>query len=322
MGLLQFSMQDTTHAIGTLAIFLAAGSRIAPAVLRLQQGAVTIRANSGAASATLDLMSELRGATGTKLVSDTLALEHTGFIPDIRISNVSFTYPGANTPAVSGIELDILEGQFIAIVGPSGSGKTTLVDLLLGVLEPSAGKILISGINPVDAVSKWPGAISYVAQDITIANGTIRENITLGFPSNAASDSLINETLQKSHLMEFVDKLNGGMNTHVGERGGLLSGGQRQRLGIARAMLTRPKLLVLDEATSSLDGATEFDISDSLFSLRGSTTVIMIAHRLSTVIKADLVVYLNQGSIGAKGTFKEVRDAVPDFDLQAKLMGI
>jgi ABC-type multidrug transport system fused ATPase/permease subunit len=322
MGFIQFSLQDTVEAVGTMAIFLAAGSRIAPAVLRLQQGAVAIRSNSGAALATLDLISELEGANTTELVSDSLTIDHQGFKPVVRFSNVSFTYPSKITPAISNVDLEVNEGHFIAVVGSSGSGKTTLVDLMLGVLEPSDGMILISGENPVDAVSKWPGAISYVAQDVTIANGTIRENITLGYPSTAASDSLINETLKVSHLIEFVEKLDSGMHTNVGERGTLLSGGQRQRLGIARAMLTRPKLLVLDEATSSLDGVTEFDVSESLLFLRGTTTVIMIAHRLSTVRKADLVVYLHEGRVVARGSFDEVRNAVPDFDQQAKLMGI
>ena len=322
MGFLQFSTQDTSHAIGTLAIFLASGSRIAPAVLRLQQGAMVIRANSGAASLTLELISELKGKNSTMLVSDTIDIDHSGFMPSITISNVSFTYPGKDLSAISNIELRIKEGQFIAIVGSSGSGKTTLVDLILGVLEPQSGSILVSGENPVNAVAKWPGAISYVAQDVTIANGSIRENVTLGYPSDAVSDSLIHESLEAAHLNAFVGKMKNGVNTYVGERGALLSGGQRQRLGIARAMLTRPKLLVLDEATSSLDGATEFDISASLNILRGTTTVIMIAHRLSTVRSADLVVYLQDGQIIAKGTFEEVRDSVPDFDKQAKLMGI
>lgn len=322
MGFLQFSMQDTTQAVATLAIFLASGSRIAPAVLRLQQGAVIIRANSGAARVTLELMSELEGKLATDLVSDVLQIQHRGFSPTITVSKVSFSYPGKDFMAVSNVDLEIKEGQFIAIVGSSGSGKTTLVDLLLGVLEPDTGNILVSGENPVNAVAKWPGAISYVAQDVTIANGSIRENITLGYPSSAVSDSLIYETLEISHLKEFVEKLSGGIDTKVGERGAFLSGGQRQRLGIARALLTRPKLLVLDEATSSLDGITEFDISESLNSLRGRTTVVMIAHRLSTVRNADLVVYLHKGAVTAAGTFEEVRMAVPNFDKQAKLMGI
>ena len=322
MGIVHFSMGDSTQAISTLAIFLASGSRIAPAVLRLQQGAVIIRANSGAAVVTLDLISELQDRNATELVSDIINTDHLGFKPDIEISKISFTYPGKQTPAISEVELKIKDGQFIAIVGSSGSGKTTLVDLLLGVLEPSDGSILVSGENPVGAIAKWPGAVSYVAQDVTIGNGTIRENITLGYPSSAVSDLLVGETLELSHLKEFVEKLEKGIHTEVGERGALLSGGQRQRLGIARALVTRPKLLVLDEATSSLDGATEFDISESLNLLRGSTTVIMIAHRLSTVRKADLVVYLHKGSVAARGTFEEVRIAVPDFDKQAKLMGI
>jgi ABC-type multidrug transport system fused ATPase/permease subunit len=172
------------------------------------------------------------------------------------------------------------------------------------------------------AVAKWPGAISYVPQDIVIAAGTIRENVALGYPIQAATDELITSALRVAALNKFVEELPDGVDTQVGERGARISGGQRQRLGIARAMFTRPHLLVLDEATSSLDSETEASISEAINALRGSTTVVLIAHRLSTVRNADIVVYLSEGKILAKGTFEEVRNTVPDFDRQAKLMGL
>ena len=150
----------------------------------------------------------------------------------------------------------------------------------------------------------------------------MRENIALGYPSEVATDDLVIDALKVAQLDKFVADLPNGLDTQVGERGARISGGQRQRLGIARAMFTRPHLLVLDEATSSLDGETEASIADAINALRGLTTVVMIAHRLSTVRNADMVVYLSEGKIVAVGTFEEVREEVPDFDRQAKLMGL
>jgi ABC-type multidrug transport system fused ATPase/permease subunit len=182
--------------------------------------------------------------------------------------------------------------------------------------------VSISGVNPLDSIGKWPGAISYVPQDVVISNGTIRENIAMGFPSVVATDDLVWDAIKIAQLTEFVESLPFGLDTPVGERGTKISGGQRQRLGIARAMFTKPKLLVLDEATSSLDGQTEADISDAIQKLQGSVTVVLIAHRLSTVRNVNQVIYMADGEIVARGNFDEVRSAVPDFDRQAQLMGL
>jgi ABC-type multidrug transport system fused ATPase/permease subunit len=235
---------------------------------------------------------------------------------------VSLTYPHKNSRAISEISLSIPAGASIAFVGPSGAGKTTIIDVLLGVLNPDEGSVLISGLSPLLAVSKWPGAVSYVPQDVVIAAGTIRENVSLGYPSESVTDELVHSALRVAHLDQFVASLPLGIDTQVGERGAKISGGQRQRLGIARAMFTRPQLLVLDEATSSLDGETEASVSQAINSLRGSTTVVMIAHRLSTVRNADIVVYLSEGKVVSMGSFDEVRQSVPDFDRQALLMGL
>ena len=220
------------------------------------------------------------------------------------------------------IDLKVARGQSIAIVGPSVAGKTTLVDVLLGLLEPNAGEVLISGVIPRKAIESWTGAIAYVPQNVAIVNGTIRENITLGYSVGSEFDQFVHEALKLAQLTELVEGLPNGLDTNVGERGTKLSGGQRQRLGIARALFTNPKLLVLDEATSSLDGQTESDISEAIRSLHGQVTVVLIAHRLSTVRTADQVFYLEGGKIISKGTFSEVRNAVPDFDTQAELSGM
>jgi ABC-type multidrug transport system fused ATPase/permease subunit len=322
IGAAQFILQDATHAVATLAIFLAAGTRIAPAVLRVQQGSIMIRGSLGQASPTLDLIDVLGNSPMIENVDDTVDIVHEGFQSEIKVVDVTLTYPNKPIPAISDITLTIPSGTSVAFVGPSGAGKTTIIDVLLGVLNPDKGNVLISGLSPLSAVAKWPGAVSYVPQDVVISAGTIRENVALGYPAEEATDELVMSALKVAHLDDFVSNLPEGLDTQVGERGAKISGGQRQRLGIARAMFTHPHLLVLDEATSSLDGETEASISDAIHALRGSTTVVMIAHRLSTVRNADIVVYLSEGKVLATGTFDEVRNNVPDFDRQAKLMGL
>jgi ABC-type multidrug transport system fused ATPase/permease subunit len=318
----QFFMHDSVRAVSTLGVFLAAGTRITPAVLRIQQGSLHIRGSVGRASPTLDLINTLGSDPLIENLDDSVNSVHEGFKASIEIKNVSFTYPDNKSPALDGVSLTVPAGNSVAIVGPSGAGKTTLVDILLGVIEPTKGEVFISGVTPLDAIEKWPGAISYVPQDVMISKKSIRENIGLGYPYEAATEALINSALSVSYLTEFVNSLPQGLNTLVGERGVNISGGQRQRLGIARAMLTNPLLLALDEATSALDGETEASITKSIYSLRGLVTIVMVAHRLSTVRDADVVVYMAEGRIITTGTFEEVRKAVPDFDRQAKLMNL
>lgn len=322
IGAIQFFMQDAAQAVSTLAIFLAAGSRMAPAVLRIQQGSILMKSSIGMAKPTLDLIEFLGDSKLLENMDDEVHTSHDGFEAKIAVENVSITYPGNTKRALSNISVKAPPGTVIAIVGPSGAGKTSLVDVLLGVLEPDSGTVHISGVTPLEAISKWPGAIAYVPQDVLVANGSIRENVALGYPLEAATDELVNDAIRIASLTEFVASLPEGLDTNLGERGAKISGGQRQRIGIARALFTKPKLLVLDEATSALDGGTEESISADIQKLKGSTTLVLIAHRLSTVRDADLVFYMDKGEIVARGTFEEVRNAVPDFDRQAKLMGL
>jgi ABC-type multidrug transport system fused ATPase/permease subunit len=322
IGATQFVLQDATHAVSTLSVFLAAGTRIAPAVLRIQQGTIQIKNSLGAAAPTLDLIELLDRVKLELSTDDKLDILHSGFTAEINVKNVSAIYPGMKLPALSEISFDVYAGESVAVVGESGAGKTTLIDVLLGVLNTDSGSVAISGLAPADTVMRWPGAIAYVPQDVTIAAGTFRENVALGYPVEEATDELVMRALKIAHLDEYVNSLPNGIDTEVGERGARISGGQRQRLGIARAMFTQPHLLVLDEATSALDGETEANISESISALRGSTTVLMIAHRLSTVRNADKIIYLSQGKIVAMGKFEYLRSVVPDFDRQAKLMGL
>jgi ABC-type multidrug transport system fused ATPase/permease subunit len=319
---IQFSLQDAAHSIAVLSVFLAASTRIAPAVLRIQQGALNIRGSLGTATPTLELIEQLGDAEEIETVDDALETQHSGFDPEVIVQNVSLTYPSKEVAAIGDVSIEVKVGSSIAIVGPSGAGKTTLVDALLGVLEPDFGTITISGYKPLEAIAKWPGAISYLPQDVLISNGTIRENVSLGYPSEIVSDELVWNALKVAKLDVFVSGLPKGLHTYVGDRGTQISGGQRQRLGIARAMLTFPKLLVLDEATSALDGETELGITEAISDLHGKVSIIMIAHRLSTIRNADVVYYMDKGLVVAKGSFDEVRKLVPDFDHQAELMGL
>jgi ABC-type multidrug transport system fused ATPase/permease subunit len=317
-----FLSQDATRAVATLAVFMASVTRIAPAVMRIQQGAIAIRQSLGTAQPTLELIESLQEDSELDETENLLNTEHHGFQGIVELKQLSFKYPTKQDPVLKSIDLKVKEGEFLAIVGSSGAGKTTLVDVILGVLKQDSGEIYISGKPPLDSIKTWPGAISYVPQDVVISSGNIRENVSLGFPSSEVHDAMVWRALETAQLSEFVKQLPFGLETQVGERGTKLSGGQRQRLGIARAMFTQPKLLVLDEATSSLDGQTEADISEAIQSLKGSVTIIMIAHRLSTVRNASRVIYMSEGSVLASGTFDEVRKLVPDFDRQASLMGL
>jgi len=319
---IQFALQDARHATAALSVFLAAGTRIAPAIMRLQQSFIQMRSGIGAALPTLELIESLKDVPEVEHVEDSLDTSHQGFEPDISLHSIYFSYPGKQVHTLSELTLNLGKGSATAIVGPSGAGKTTLVDILLGVLQPDEGDVTVSGLRPLDAISKWPGAIAYVPQDVALSNGTFRENLTMGYPIDLAPDELCWEALRVAQLDIFVRELPLGLDQPIGERGTNLSGGQRQRLGIARAMLTKPKLLVLDEATSALDGQTELDISNAINDLKGIVTVVMIAHRLSTVRNSDQVIYMDKGKIVAKGKFEEVRKAVPDFDHQAQLMGL
>lgn len=319
---LQFIANDSAQAVGSLTLFLAAGTRITPALLRVQQNLVSINGSIVRAKPTLDLFSMTDPNLKLPEYVSNIDTEHVGFEAKIVISNVSFRYPGGEVNTLTSIDLQINPGETVAVVGPSGAGKSTLIDLILGIYLPSQGKITLAGCTPAESINKWPGAIGYVPQEVVLMSGSIAENIASGFDPSEVSEKLVNDSIAIAQLGDFVSSLPLGVATQVGERGGNLSGGQRQRVGIARAMFTKPQLLVLDEATSSLDGQTESEISEAIQGLKGKVTLILIAHRLSTVQKADRVIYLKNGEIVAQGSFDEVRKAVPDFNKQAQLMGL
>jgi ABC-type multidrug transport system fused ATPase/permease subunit len=240
----------------------------------------------------------------------------------VVLDNVSFTYDDASEPALREASLSAPGGSSLALVGSTGAGKSTLADVILGVLQPDEGTVLLSGVSPRSAIARWPGAVSYVPQAVALVVGTVKENVAFGVPADEIDEELAWEALHRAHLADFLVASREGLATPIGERGFKLSGGQRQRLGIARALYTRPKLLVLDEATSALDAETELAIIQTLEELEGEVTTVTIAHRLATVRRADMLLYLEGGRIVASGTFEEVRGTVGNFDRQAALLGL
>jgi len=319
---IQFYLFDSNRAIAVISVFLAASTRIAPAVIRLQQNIIQVKSGLAGAKPTFDLIEELKGVKELGRVETVISTNHSDFSPKVKLSNLKFIYSDAADETIQDISLDISEGKFIAFVGPSGGGKSTLIDLILGLLAPSSGSITISGLTPVDAIKKWPGSIGYVPQDVFIENSTVKENICLGFNPESVPDDLVWQALQLADLSEFVKGLEGQLSYRISDAGKNLSGGQRQRLGIARALLTKPKIVIFDEATSALDAETENRVSESILKLTGECTVIFIAHRLSVVRSADMIYYLDKGQIINQGTFEELRKLNADFNNQANFMGI
>lgn len=324
-----FATQDSVAAVGTLALFLAAGTRVMPSLLRLQGAALVLRGAAGAAGPTFELADELANPLDSPSVpieasriKDRIREGNPGFSPTLQLVEINVRYPGATELALEGVSLSVDAGSSLALVGRSGAGKSTLADVLLGVLQPESGTALLGGLPPSQSVEKWPGGISYVPQEVVLANGTIKSNVALGLPDDAVDDEMVWEALERAHFSDYLRDEREGIHTEIGERGVRLSGGQRQRLGIARALYTRPRLLVLDEATSALDAETEQAITRTINELEGQVTTVIIAHRLSTVRSVDKVVYLANGRVYAVGTFEDVLRSVPAFQEQARLMGL
>jgi ABC-type multidrug transport system fused ATPase/permease subunit len=220
------------------------------------------------------------------------------------VDNVSFGYSSKEDYLIKNLSLTISEGQFVAITGPSGAGKTTILDLMLGLHIPTSGQIKLSNTEPRKAFQNWPGAVAYVPQDVFIFDGTLKENVCLGFASEDIADHFVKELLVALGLENLINEV--GIYGQVGDRGSRLSGCQRQRLGIARALLTRPKLLILDEATSSLDAESEKLIGDYLEKMKSKVTVVVVAHRLSTIKNADRILYLKDGTVEIDGTWSQL----------------
>jgi len=242
------------------------------------------------------------------------------FCEELRLEGVTYRYEGGVAPAVRSVDLTIRACTTVAFVGPSGAGKTTVVDLILGLLELRQGRILVDGI-PLDGTNRaaWQQNLGYVPQSIYLADDTVARNIAFGIPEAEIDRAAVERAARRANLHDFVvDRLPAGYDTVVGERGVRLSGGERQRIGIARALYHDPPVLVLDEATSSLDGITEDAVLEAIQTLAGRKTIIMIAHRFTTIMDCGHIFLMDKGSIIAQGSYQQLLDSQQQFREMAK----
>lgn len=312
-----FFTKTALEAASLLAVFIAAASRIAPSILKIQLGTLLLKGARGATSKFFEILHHLEEQSE----QTTSSINNDPDSSVIRFREVSFRYPSSDKNALSDFSSEFKTGEFTAIVGPTGSGKSTLIDLMLGVLRPTHGNISVFGRDP----EQVPGSsirVGYVPQRVYLSEGSLIENICFGESSTQFDEDRVWDVLDTVLLRQWAAELPEGLTTLIGEGGARLSGGQRQRLGIARALYANPNLLVLDEATSALDAISEYEITEAFERLDKVLTKVVIAHRLSTVLKADKIVYLKGGKIQGMGTFNELRELIPDFDRQAELMGI
>ena len=302
-----------------VSLFAATGFRMIPA-LNAVQGSFTIASANEVYAR--DVIREMRNAKSLEVVRS--QSEDTGALPEsprlLELRDVCFRYPSAERDVLNGVSLTIPFGSSVAIVGPSGSGKSTLIDILLGLSVPTGGEILIDGIPLQHVIKQWRNRVGYVPQRVAVFDASVAQNVALTWERDYDEERVV-RALNRAHLGELASR-GAGIEARVGARGAAISGGQQQRLGIARALYSDPLVMVMDEATSSLDTATENRVTESMRELQGEVTFITVAHRLATIREYDQVCYLDGGSILGKGTFDEVVAQVPAFRKQAELAGL
>jgi ATP-binding cassette, subfamily B, bacterial PglK len=224
----------------------------------------------------------------------------------IVLDKIFYRYPNTSKTSLNGISLEIKKGQSIGLIGKSGAGKTTLVDVILGLLVPQEGDIRVNGVSIYEDLRSWQNMIGYVPQSIFLIDDTLERNIAFGVPDHLIDPDRLYKSIEAAQLTELVEQLSDGIKTIIGERGVLLSGGQRQRIGIARSLYHEREILVLDEATSALDNETEALVTEAIKSLSGTKTMIIIAHRLTTIEHCDCIYMLDKGQVVKSGSFSEV----------------
>lgn len=304
-----------------LSVYALAGFKLLPAFQQVYTSLSRIRGNLAAFDA---LREDLRASAVEKYtacghpLSDQL---EDNWVPrhSIRLDKVSFTYPGKQEPALTGVDLEIPVNQIVGLVGASGSGKSTAIDLLLGLIEPGQGQLLVDD-QPVTSTNRreWQNTLGFVPQSIFLADSSIRENIGFGLPPDVIDDEKVRHAASLAHLDELLAELPDGLDTRVGERGVQLSGGQRQRIGIARALYHDAAVLILDEATSALDGITEKKIMEAIHDFTGKKTIIMIAHRLTTVRECDHIYLMSRGQIVDQGNYQSLLKRNKTFQRMAQ----
>lgn len=292
------------HVLPVLGIYAFAGYRMLPAAQNIYSSLANMRFGAAALDS---VHRDLAAARHLPQLQST-AVAPLALRASVALDHVSYTYPRAAAPALRDVALEIPIGSRIGLVGATGCGKTTLVDILLGLLRPSSGSIKVDGIAIGDAeVRNWQRSLGYVPQHIFLADATVAENIAMGLAAEEIDMERVIACARIANLHDFViSTMSEGYATRVGERGIRLSGGQRQRIGIARALYHRPSVLILDEATSALDSKTEMGVMESIYGLSKDMTIVMIAHRLSTVRDCDRIYLLDKGTIGAQGTYESL----------------
>lgn len=299
------SGRNLTSILPVLGLFAASAFRLLPAANRVMTSLQTIGVNRPMVE---DLYHDLALAVSASYAD----ANREKFNDEIVVSDVSFTYPLAPAPALSSVSLRVHRGEAVGLVGPSGSGKSTLVDVLLGLLAPQSGQVMVDDLDIQLNLRGWQNQIGYVPQSIFLTDDTLRRNVAFGLPVKDIDDDAVRAAIRSAQLEDFVSTLPVGLDTVVGERGVRLSGGQRQRIGIARALYHNPSVLVLDEATSSLDTETEHGVMQAVQALQGDKTVIIVAHRLSTVEYCDRLYRLEDAHIVDEGSFHDVIDRAKD----------
>ena len=320
IGGFAFVQGGMQEALASVALFATTGFRLIPALTGVQGGIVQATASiPGAKDVVGDLIAAERDMGTSQTPADTAELSERP--RRLALEDVSFRYPGAEADVITGLSLDVPLGTSLGIVGPSGAGKSTLIDLLLGLSQPSRGEIEIDGDSLTAVLRQWRSRVGYVPQRVALFDGTIAQNVALTWSDEIDRDR-VQRALERAQLGGLIAQRAQGIDERIGERGVSLSGGQQQRLGIARALYTDPLVLVLDEATSSLDTKTEDEVTRSIRSLQGEVTLISVAHRLSTIKDYDRICYLDGGRIVASGTFAEVAKSHPAFGEQVALAGL
>jgi ATP-binding cassette, subfamily B, bacterial PglK len=322
---------DITSNVASVGVFIAGSVRLMGAILPIQHSYASLKSTHLKADMAIEILEKHRTKMGDpderkarkalrEQPLETGIREQSGGGVSIVATNVSYAYPDANEYAVKGVSLEVKEGDFVALVGPSGAGKTTMADLLLGLHRPTEGTVLIDGRSPVEVRQTDPGLISYVPQKPGMVEGTIGNNVALGVDEDKIDRDQVWRSLELAGLKEVVEAIPGGIDSDLGKQSDALSGGQLQRLGLARALYPNPRVIILDEATSALDAKTESEVTKNIRSLKNQVTIVVIAHRLSTVQHADCVYAMEGGKVVGSGPFKKVRKEVPMIEEYVQLM--
>jgi ATP-binding cassette, subfamily B, bacterial PglK len=295
--------QEVSSVVPTMGLFAIAAFRMMPSVNRILTAVQSLRYGLPA----INNLHEDFQLSEAKLKSSHKAANNlTKLQKEICITDITYNYPDTENSVIAKVTIKIKQGDSVGFIGPSGSGKSTMIDVILGLLTPDSGQVMIDGQDIQLNLRLWQDQIGYVPQSIYLTDDTLRCNIAFGLPSEQIDDVAVKRAIQAAQLEDFVSSLTDGMETIVGERGVRLSGGQRQRIGIARALYHDPDVLVLDEATSALDTATEVGVMEAVMALHGKKTVIIVAHRLSTVEHCDRLYRLMQGRVVEEGTAAEI----------------